>query len=474
MIKKQIKAIIYIAIFTLFVTVIKIQAQSEVKAEYAPRRAGKTRMIALYNLAAGSEEDCPTPFEYKGSIVKTHYDDELGTKIIGFTIADRNNRRTYFNIDENLYDESKLPRVDIDWIDTLITEKRQVGVLAYGCGAAGRVLIANNIVDLAFIKSPTILKNISRQESNLPKLPQGQRTSNAKINHPTSENVVWLRNKDNPVKLYGQKWSEDYYYGIENYREQQIGIGGLPPKIYKYYDPDNLSYEWEPYYNKLSNCRTSDYNPEPTYKVKLSRPEDVYIDRQPRALYTKKAWQAKTEGSIRLKVVLLADGTVGQITPLNQLPNGLTDSAIRSACYITFRAATNADLQPINSTQILTYQFNLSQSYTPKEYSYPKQIQNAQENQPKTEEIVPLRILSKPRAPYTTEARENEITGVVALRITFLASGKIGSISVVRGLPNGLTQEAIKAAQNIKFEPQTKGGVPYTVVKQYEWSFSLY
>lgn len=158
MIKKQIKAIIYIAIFTFFATVINIQAQSEVKAEYAPRRAGETRMIALYNLAAGSEEDCPTPFEYKGTIVKARYDDDLGTKIIGFTIADKNNRRTYFNIDENLYGEFKLPRVDMDWINTLITEGRQVGVLAYGCGASGRVLMAHNIVDLAFLKN-TIPKN---------------------------------------------------------------------------------------------------------------------------------------------------------------------------------------------------------------------------------------------------------------------------------------------------------------------------
>lgn len=164
MIKKLIKVVISAVIFTIFGSVITVQAQSEVEAEYAPRRAGETRMIALYNLAAGLEEDCPAPFEFKGTIVKAVYDDEMGTKIIGFTIADRNNRRTYFNIDENFYNESKLPRVDMSWIDTLITKGRQVGVLAYGCGATGRVLMAHNIVDLTFIKNP-IPKN-----KNLPKL----------------------------------------------------------------------------------------------------------------------------------------------------------------------------------------------------------------------------------------------------------------------------------------------------------------
>lgn len=157
MIKKQIKNIILIAIFALCGTVNVIQAQSKVKAEYASGQTDETRMVALYNLAADS--GCSAPFEYKGTIVMTKYDDDFGTRIIGFTISDRNNRRTYFNIDEELYAESKIPRFDMDWIDTLITEKRQVGVLAYGCGATGRVLMAHNVVDLAFIKSPT-LKNI--------------------------------------------------------------------------------------------------------------------------------------------------------------------------------------------------------------------------------------------------------------------------------------------------------------------------
>lgn len=164
MLQKQIKIIFFAAVFTLFGAAISTLAQSEVEAEYAPNAKNQTQMIALYNLAAGSEEDCPAPFEYKGTIVKTRYDDDLGTKIIGFTIADKSNRRTYFNIDESLYEEAKLPRVDMSWLDTLIMQGRQVGVLAYGCGATGRVLVAQNIVDLAFIKSP-VSKNVSSSES---------------------------------------------------------------------------------------------------------------------------------------------------------------------------------------------------------------------------------------------------------------------------------------------------------------------
>lgn len=129
-------------------TSLMAQGQNEVRVEYDPRQTDEPRIIAIYNLVAGSESDCPSPFEYKGTIVQIKYDDDTGTRIIGFTISDRNERRTYFNIDEDFYEESKLPAVDMGWIDTLLRKGRRVEVLAYACGAVGRVLMANNIIDV--------------------------------------------------------------------------------------------------------------------------------------------------------------------------------------------------------------------------------------------------------------------------------------------------------------------------------------
>ena len=77
----------------------------------------------------------------------------------------------------------------------------------------------------------------------------------------------------------------------------------------------------------------------------------------------------------------------------------------------------------------------------------------------------PLKILFKPRARYTDAARQQNIQGTVTLRVTFLASGQIGGVSAVRGLPAGLTEEAIAAARSIRFEPQKVGGVPQTVTR---------
>jgi len=85
-----------------------------------------------------------------------------------------------------------------------------------------------------------------------------------------------------------------------------------------------------------------------------------------------------------------------------------------------------------------------------------------------------LSITSKPRPGYTDSARQANIQGTVILRVTFLGSGQIGSISPVKGLPNGLTEQAIAAARRISFTPQMAGGVPQSVTKQIEYTFSIY
>jgi TonB family protein len=66
------------------------------------------------------------------------------------------------------------------------------------------------------------------------------------------------------------------------------------------------------------------------------------------------------------------------------------------------------------------------------------------------------------------------VQGTVILRVTFLASGQVGSISPVKGLPNGLTEQAIAAARSIRFEPAKNNGVAQTVTKQVEYTFSIY
>ena len=86
----------------------------------------------------------------------------------------------------------------------------------------------------------------------------------------------------------------------------------------------------------------------------------------------------------------------------------------------------------------------------------------------------PLRIVGKPRPGYTDLARTYGIEGTVSLEVTFLENGQVGTVKALSGLPFGLTQSGIEAASKISFEPATENGVPVTVTKKIEYSYSIY
>ncbi len=84
------------------------------------------------------------------------------------------------------------------------------------------------------------------------------------------------------------------------------------------------------------------------------------------------------------------------------------------------------------------------------------------------------RLLSKPEPQYTEEARRNQLSGTVTLRVVFSSAGEVVQIRALRTLPFGLTEKAIAAARLIKFVPALKGGRPVSVHMQLEYNFNLY
>ena len=83
-------------------------------------------------------------------------------------------------------------------------------------------------------------------------------------------------------------------------------------------------------------------------------------------------------------------------------------------------------------------------------------------------------LLFKPEPKYTEEARRNQTTGTVVLRVVFASSGEVVQIRAVHSLPFGLTESAIAAARQIRFEPAMKGGHAVSVFMQLEYNFNLY
>jgi periplasmic protein TonB len=86
---------------------------------------------------------------------------------------------------------------------------------------------------------------------------------------------------------------------------------------------------------------------------------------------------------------------------------------------------------------------------------------------------VKAEITARPEPGYTREARRAGIQGNVVLKVLLLANGKLDRVRVVRRVPYGLTENAIRAACEIKFKPATKAGKEVSQWITVEYAFRL-
>jgi len=99
-----------------------------------------------------------------------------------------------------------------------------------------------------------------------------------------------------------------------------------------------------------------------TQPAKAAAPEGATrtyrVTEKPRASYTEQAKYNGVEGSVRLRVELLANGTVGAVTPLSSLPYGLTEQAIAAARKIRFQPKL-INGTPVDAELTAEYTFSL-------------------------------------------------------------------------------------------------------------------
>jgi TonB family protein len=69
-------------------------------------------------------------------------------------------------------------------------------------------------------------------------------------------------------------------------------------------------------------------------------------------------------------------------------------------------------------------------------------------------------VISKPRPEYTDEARKLRLEGEVLVHVLFKATGEISVLELIRGLGHGLDENALRAAQQIRFKPALRAGQP--------------
>jgi TonB family protein len=90
------------------------------------------------------------------------------------------------------------------------------------------------------------------------------------------------------------------------------------------------------------------------------------------------------------------------------------------------------------------------------------------------EVTVKPRILAKPDPRYTEEARRGRVSGQVVVGVVLCATGKVADVEVIKGLPAGLSEEAVRAARRIRFEPGRKDGEDVSVRVRVVYTFELF
>lgn len=82
-------------------------------------------------------------------------------------------------------------------------------------------------------------------------------------------------------------------------------------------------------------------------------------------------------------------------------------------------------------------------------------------------------LLNRPRPNYTEEARKNKIQGSVLVEVVIGTDGAVKQVRVIRGLPDGLTENAIQAAYQLRFRPAMRNGQPVQFRKRVTLDFNL-
>lgn len=110
----------------------------------------------------------------------------------------------------------------------------------------------------------------------------------------------------------------------------------------------------------------------------------------------------------------------------------------------------------------------------------------AGKNPPQETEAKPpttkAKIKAKPKPPCPKEAKGRRVQATVVLRAIFRSTGEVTNINVAAVRPSDLpddlvrllSEESMKAAAKIKFEPATKEGHPVSMYMQLEYNFTCY
>ena len=174
------------------------------------------------------------------------------------------------------------------------------------------------------------------------------------------------------------------------------------------------------------------------------------------ALYTDEARTRSIEGTVTILAEVSSDGEIKYTRVLKGLGFGLDEAATASVQEWALSPATRNGA-PVEVVAQIDVEFNL---------------RSANAFRMGAGMIAPT-VQHRVEPQYTDEARLAGYNGTVVLQAVIKKDGTIDIIRVVRGLPLGLTDNAIQALKQWRFKPGVKDGQEVDIAVNVEINFNL-
>jgi TonB family protein len=155
---------------------------------------------------------------------------------------------------------------------------------------------------------------------------------------------------------------------------------------------------------------------------------------KPNAGYTESARANRTQGTVKLQVVFLANGTVGEVSVLTALPHGLTERAVDAARKIRF-TPKSLDGKPMDETTTVEYKFNL--------------FYDDEDEGVRTK----VSISSTPAVLLRGDTLPASFNGKVPVRVFFPDRGNASIYESPEGVTGPIRSRVEEAVRGIKFRP---------------------
>ena len=173
-------------------------------------------------------------------------------------------------------------------------------------------------------------------------------------------------------------------------------------------------------------------------------------------LYTAEALTRRIEGTVIVEAAVDVHGAIGVVRVVKGLGYGLDDNAVLALRNWTFTPArrNGASVSAICQIEI---DFKLPNDGVFKVGGG----------------VAPPKVLTQIPPQYTDEARAAHYNGTVVVEAIVRQDGTLDVIRIVRGLDYGLTERAIEALKQWKFDPAVKNGKAVAVSLNIEVNFHL-